>query len=465
MIDASWLNSVAPQLFAADRVVLVHGMKGDIMDALLAQAFDARTRARIAVVRPATPEYGTVHAKCTLTFCGDSGCRVLVHSANDIAADWLQRCQGAWCRDFPVKVGAGVRCDFEDMFVDYLDAVAAASGSAGEVVRGVVIPEVRKYDFRGAGCSLVASVPGKHGRQEVCSESRERYGLWRLRSVLEEEDIDESEPAAVAMQFSSLGSIQGKYLAADLKGALFASASRRPDRDAHGSGLVKPSDTLQLVFPTLSQIAGSNEGLEAGASLPVRAANVHRDHIADLLHGWRADGSRRSRAMPHIKSIVRYRRDRPTIVDWLYLGSANLSGAAWGRPRKGRAKAGCAEYLDVWSFELGVLLTSSRYQPQSFWIGAAAVPRGVAVGGAGASYAFEPLAVFQGRRRKGQLGRRQGEGGSVVVPLPLPYSLPPVRYGEGDVPWHVDVREGNGCGRWASQCAAALSRLGLDVQR
>lgn len=463
MIDVSWLNSVAPQLFTADHVILVHGMKGDIIETMLEQTFDARMRERITVVVPWTPEYGTVHAKCMLTFCGDAGCRVLIHSANDIAEDWLQRCQGAWQRDFPKKdasSGVGVdRCEFEDMLVHYLSAVGGTGGSAGKIVTDLVVPEVRKYDFSNAGCALVASVPGRHGQLQSSPATRNRYGLWRLREVLEEEPIDESEPAAVVVQFSSLGSIQPAYLDVDLKGTLFASASRRPKRAENAAGLVKASDTLQLVFPTLSEVASSNESLTAGGSLPVRAANVHRDHIAKLLHGWAASGSKRSRAMPHIKTLVRYRRERPAVVDWMYLGSANLSGAAWGRPRKGKAKAGGAEYLDVWSFELGVLYTPSRYCPPSFVIGTLLGPRNTLPRISGSSYSFETLAAFQGRS-----GEMLGRGGDAepIVSLPLPYELPPRLYARDDVPWHVDVGQDGRCGRGGARCTAALARLGIS---
>lgn len=203
MIDLPWLQSMAPALLAADRVVIVHGMQAEIVRGMAAAVFGVRTSARVVVVKPHTPEYGTVHAKAMLTFCGTAGCRMLIHTANDIAQDWMQRCQGGWQRDFPQKTGSdvgrgdSVACDFEKMLVHYLSAVGTAGGEAGGVMESLVIPEVRKYDFSGAGCALVPSVPGRHGHREASPASRNRYGLWRLRNILEQEEIDDSASAAV----------------------------------------------------------------------------------------------------------------------------------------------------------------------------------------------------------------------------------------------------------------------------
>lgn len=461
MIDLSWLQSMAPALLAADRVVIVHGMQPEMARGMVASVFGARASARVSIVSPRTPKYGTVHAKAMLTFCGTAGCRMLVHTANDIAQDWMQRCQGGWQRDFPQKPDGGASeggaagCEFEDMLVHYLSAVGAAGGEAGAVMQRLVIPEVRKYDFSGAGCALVASVPGRHGHREASPASRNRYGLWRLRDVLEREDIDDSVPASVVMQFSSLGSIHENYLNKDLKGALFACKSRRSMRAETAAGFVKGSDTLQLVLPTLSEVANSNESMAAGGSLPVRAANVHREHISELLHKWSAASSQRGGAMPHIKTIVRYRREQPERIEWMYLGSANLSGAAWGRPRKGKAKNDLAEYLDVWSFELGIALIPSRYKPPSFAIGLMSFSQPILPKRTGTRYCFQSLPAFQGRRNKLSASTTSAD---VVVPLPIPYLLPPVKYTEEDVPWHIDIGE-HGCrGRWQSRCAAAMRK-------
>eukprot|EP00173_Palmaria_palmata_P004989 Plantae.Rhodophyta-Palmaria_palmata.ctg7960.p1 GENE.Plantae.Rhodophyta-Palmaria_palmata.ctg7960~~Plantae.Rhodophyta-Palmaria_palmata.ctg7960.p1 ORF type:complete len:170 (+),score=22.01 Plantae.Rhodophyta-Palmaria_palmata.ctg7960:31-540(+) len=166
--------------------------------------------------------------------------------------------------------------------------------------------------------------------------------------------------------------------------------------------------------------------------------------------------------MPHMKSILRYSRKHPEVVDWMYIGSANLSGAAWGRPRKGGAKAGGSEYLDVWSFELGVLFTPSRYQPPSFVIGLMTRKREILPMAPSTLYTLHSLPDFQGRRCVEDSGSSSSKATKIVA-LPIPYALPPVKYTSDDVPWHVDVGQQGKCsGQWGKKCTAALARLGIS---
>lgn len=66
----------------------------------------------------------------------------------------------------------------------------------------------------------------------------------------------------------------------------------------------------------------------------------------------------RSRALPHIKTFVGWNATlrRPS---WMYLGSHNLSKAAWGQLQKGESQ------LHVRSYELGVLFLPEVMV--SFW--------------------------------------------------------------------------------------------------
>lgn len=162
--------------------------------------------------------------------------------------------------------------------------------------------------------------------------------------------------------------------------------------------------------------------------------NVHKKHVDSRLHKWDAVGSGRGRTMPHIKTVCRYRIRDPSRVDWLYLGSANLSSYAWGSPQKNNS---C---LAVQSFELGVLFLPSLYCKSTFSV-TASIPRGVSpvVAEERELFCFEAYRGFQ-KSRPSKLAETAVEGQCLTsVPLPIPYSLPPVKYDFSDVAWHVDA--------------------------
>lgn len=517
LMDISFLARHAPALFNADKVVLVHGMQpGQLESSHLAAVFDAETRRRITLVRPETPHYGTVHAKAMFTFCGEAGCRVLVHSANDIEEDWLCRAQGAWyvlfynfvyylasivaipvfledcssyevnkveeiarepspifCsvfsnlsawtlfrwRDFELKKPGDASTDFERSLVDYFCAISKGQNSCARELKSVAVPILQQYNFATAGCQLVTSVPGHHGRDG--KKDRKQYGLARLQALLSRECFssrarggDSSEKkVSVVMQFSSLGSISSKWIDDELHPALFSGVDRI------GKNNQRAGDKLEFMLPTLLQVAGSNESLAAGSSLPVRSANIHRDHIRDRLHSWCAERSGRERAMPHIKTIVRYDRDDPSCIDYVYLGSANLSGAAWGWVRKKGKKD---EHLHILSYEMGLLFTPETYCPPTFTLGK---PGGIAmrVPEAGPSVRHFRFRRVSGGEEWEALNCSARAVQSTCpseevcdVGIPLPYVLPPVPYEERDIPWHVDCGQAPSCNSLCRQLASLI---------
>jgi hypothetical protein len=146
--------------------------------------------------------------------------------------------------------------------------------------------------------------------------------------------------------------------------------------------------------------------------------------------------------MPHLKSYCRHSGGE---LAWLCTGSHNLSKTAWG-------KMNARGQLRVWNFELSVLLLPSReraYQ-RSRWRGfrcagvqAAAGPLpGVGLGTPVRFMAWQrgmgqAPSLQQSSDRLGSPESRGGTGGAdgrgsecstqpsvLVVPLPVPYSLP-----------------------------------------
>jgi tyrosyl-DNA phosphodiesterase 1 len=407
-------------------------MEASDMDRVLRSLFRPETRARICAVRPATPPYGTVHSKAVLTFCGSAGCRIFIHTANDDASDWELK-----------SAGSRRAAEFEKSLVDYAQQLGITGRVRASVVDSLV-SEISRYDFSDAGCALITSVPGKHA-----GPMRAKYGHLRLRTLLCAEDIDESsDDSSVVVQFSSLGSIQKKWLE-EFMLSLFASRSRTRAAGA-STRPGKASDRLEFVLPTMSNMANGIESWAAGRALPITGRNVHREHVLSRLHGWncpRASG--RSHAMPHVKSLLRYSRRCPDQLAWVVIGSANLSAAAWGAQRMSSGA------FDILSYEMGVLITPERYKLPTFHIG-------------------EPLHAMIGEMHSAPFTLRvasweaqaQFPAPALSVVAPIPFSIPPVPYEPHDVPWHIDPG-GPACdpatnGR--NRCTVALASL-MQAQR
>ena len=101
----------------------------------------------------------------------------------------------------------------------------------------------------------------------------------------------------------------------------------------------------------MSQVRDSLQGWVSSVSLFLSRATVQS------YSQWRRWSTRRSRveAMPHVKSYCRYAtRGGLACVSWWYIGSHNLSKAAWGEVQKG-GKQFC-----VRSYEMGVLFFPRR---------------------------------------------------------------------------------------------------------
>ena len=193
---------------------------------------------------------------------------------------------------------------------------------------------------------------------------------------------------------------------------------------------------------------------------------------------WGGEACGRQRAGPHIKTYCRFLPSGD--VAWLYVGSHNLSKAgecgclarcgagvcslgdaltrgapppllraetaapppspaAWGALQKKGAQLMCRSY------ELGVLLTpgmEAAYRA-SRWAGfscTAPAPTPAAAGGGGGGGGAPPPAVrFVAWQRGASQEAQAGADGTLRVPLPIPYSLPPRRYAAGDRPWMNDV--------------------------
>ncbi|CDF34084.1 unnamed protein product [Chondrus crispus] len=439
--DVSWMWEAAPALQTSRKVLIVHGETPEEERDWKSFINGVGASERVRFVRPRTPPYGTVHSKMFLQFF-PNGCRICIHTANMVPRDWYYKVQGAYVRDFPlINQGTDLSDSHvnmqsptdEDDFKTQLDRYfrhALVGDAKEEVTRSIA-----KYDFSSAGVALIASVPGVHK-----GPAKMHFGHARLRELLKSEAFTPEDSGSVAVcQFSSLGSIQQKWLEEEFKETLFSEAAGPSSQPANAH-----STEIKLVYPTAKQVQESIEGKVAGASIPVRGKNLHRGHIVNKLHRWQGKHSGYERAMPHIKTVLRYPVSRPQSPFWVFLGSFNLSVAAWGRMQGGKKGKKVWDRLNLLAYEVGVLFTAGLACPPNHSVDASIKY---------ARLTASEVAFWRQAKRDRRLNLRastfgesagqndnmpSNDGAKVVLNLPIPYQLPPAPYSDADTPWIVD---------------------------
>jgi tyrosyl-DNA phosphodiesterase-1 len=414
-------------------------------------------KGRFEVYLPVMPKFGTHHSKAVRASadCGgrlqfqraSDAClllmrqfliaypthlRVCIHTANLDEHDWTVMTQGAWMQDFPTKAqGAPETSEFETQLLSYFQATGWPGGNIGGPEGPLINREtLKKYDFSGARVRLAASVP--YGRP-FGPEATQLWGHLRMKQLLSSERFaPEFVSAPVVWQFSSLSGIcnttnNGQYNRETcLKWVHELDASFSAGRVAGEGGQLGQLGSAQnckFVWPTRQEVAECIEP-ETGGGMPsdyVNAVTKMDALLSERRCRWAAQAAGqahpegRQRVMPHIKTFLRHRGQH---IAWLYLGSSNLSRAAWGEfTGKGNAKQ-----FSMKSFELGVvfvpsLLTGINGNPEPLKLVTTVSAEAAAAGG------------LAGVTPDGR-----------YLALPVPYPLSPVPYQAHDVPWYTSGR-------------------------
>uniref|UniRef100_A0A0G4IFS1 Uncharacterized protein n=1 Tax=Chromera velia CCMP2878 TaxID=1169474 RepID=A0A0G4IFS1_9ALVE len=306
-------------------------------------------------------------------------------------------------------------------------------------------------------------------------------------------------------QFSSMGSLNEKWMA-DFCCAMRGNLNRSLGKtSASSSSPPGPPAPLSLVLPTVEDVRTSVEGWAAGESIPIPKKNWEgRPFLRSILCRWKDSGqgsshdsatgggreapslwSLRETAMPHIKTFGVFfrKRERDQTVpssltgvstsssssssssssappsassaessgrhsagvggSWVYVGSHNLSKAAWGELQLQGSQ------LFIRSFELGVF-----FSPSTLSIVEPCVRPSGCVNREGGTWGrFEwrlrsdavdasvspellPLKSVHSLQSDDHRAM-EGEGSETrVFFLPLPYPVPPSPYKSSDEPWN-----------------------------
>ncbi|XP_075085907.1 tyrosyl-DNA phosphodiesterase 1 isoform X1 [Nicotiana tabacum] len=410
MVDMDWLLSACPALKRIPNVLVIHGEGDGVMEHM------KRSKpANWILHKPSLPiAYGTHHSKAMILVY-PTGVRVIVHTANLIYVDWNNKSQGLWMQDFPWKDQNNLGKDggFENDLVDYLSVLKWPEFTVNIPAFGsckINSLFFKRFDYSSASVRLIASVPGYHS-----GPSLKKWGHMKLRTILQECTFSkEFQKSPLIYQFSSLGSLDEKWLA-----ELASSMSAGVSEDKKPLGIGEPL----IVWPSVEDVRCSLEGYAAGNAVPSPLKNVEKEFLKKYWARWKASHTGRCRAMPHIKTFLRYNGQS---LAWLLLTSSNLSKAAWGSLQKNNSQ------LMIRSYELGVLFLPSS------------VKRGCGFSCTDNGYSSEDeTSMHEGNRIKLVTLAWQGKGNddySEVLKLPVPYELPPKPYSAEDIPWSWDRR-------------------------
>lgn len=280
-----------------------------------------------------------------------------------------------------------------------------------------------QYDYGAINIEIVASVPGRYSLAHLSDDDSEIYGYGKLRQILQRNNLllDNSDGLEMYNVLAQVTSIAYPYAHDRNQAASMFSHLLAPlIFSQHGFHLVKPGQVacrdhqrdhnyrLQMVFPTVDEVANSNFGFMSGSAVHFKYTGslAHKNqfvqNIKPYLHRW--SGSRRpgvvtgrEQVTPHVKIYACDNADNWKSLRWMMVGSHNLSRQAWGDPDKRRTDPLDGSVYDVGSYELSV------------WIPGRLLP------------------VY---------GRNEGNGAVVR----LPFKVPPMKYGSEDQAWsgHFD---------------------------
>ncbi|GAB5593089.1 hypothetical protein Unana1_07989 [Umbelopsis nana] len=360
--------------------------------------------------------WGVHHSKCMVLFCQKdnvSYVKVAIVTANICRGDWNDMCQATYrTPKLYVKsttampgllIGSEHGSPFERDLIGYFRAY-------GMKVTEALCLKLQMYDFSCCKAVIVASVPGYHQGADV-----HKWGMKRLQDVLTKrvDIVPECQKQSIVLtQSSSVGKFTEKWyteqFAACMKSCRNAMACNIPQ--------------VKFIYPTMEEVFASFTGLESAGFLRMDSSTYEKLHswFPSYLCKWAGKSGGRERSMPHYKSYTRLRVNRdadtetgtggaeaPASIAWHLVTSANLSRAAWGDLQKN------ASQLHIRHYELGILIYPDLWEEQQTHI----------------------LASNHRNRRPKPPGFVAIHDGDTIVPVRIPYGLPPTNYTNGDHCW------------------------------
>lgn len=323
--------------------------------------------------------FGCHHAKVMLLFYKDKSMRVVVSTANLYQDDWDNRVQGIWVSErLPALPKGSTGENHGESVTNFRKDLVRFLTNYRNPSLQPYIDRIKMSDFSSIKVFLITSIPGAHQGDD--------HGHLRLGTLLKENSAQIDDKNPIIMQSSSLGNF-GPSAASYLTGEIVKSMSAYSPRVGGNQASIK------LIYPSLSNVKRSHDGIMGGGCLPyMRDAHNRQPWLNQHLYQWKCESRNCNRAMPHIKSYCRYTHEDG--VFWFVLTSANMSKSAWGVMKK--------KTLNINSYEVGV--------------------------------AFFPRVILDGKDVFPMNKAQQKDNTPIFK---MPYDLPPVPYERGDAPFCI----------------------------
>jgi len=328
MVELDWLL-MNYQITKTDKLPLVI-LHGEDNPSLLPDSLPDNIRA--ARIKSRYP-YGTHHTKMSVLLYEGGGVRVVVMTANLVGSDWENRTQGVWVSPLCPKLKQGETGESPTGF----------KASVLKYLKFYEVSAVKQFTDAISNCDMsqvnvffVSSVPGSHREADMS-----KYGHRQVGAILRKHATPASAPWPVTVQCSSIGSLgvdKDAWMARELCGSL-----------SNYQRSTTKTPKVHVIYPSHGDVMASYDGPLGGGCLPYSGlTNAKQPWLANHLCRWSAEGSSRTRAMPHIKTYTRLSEDGKEAAYFL-MTSSNLSKAAWGSVNK--AGNSCL----IMSYEAGVL--------------------------------------------------------------------------------------------------------------
>ena len=442
-IDLSYLLTACPDLKKAGELHIVHGMTAGHLENFNRDVKNEKLPNLKSVThKPLTKDFGVHHTKAFLLKYA-TGLRVVIYTANILPGDLNYKTQSLFYQDFPA-VPPGSRkiplvSPFEDNLATYLKALKLPVEVA-QAAKTIV----QQHDFSSARVHLIISTRGNQSlsrgsRGGESSHVVQPQGHMQLRQCVKDEYRNNNASTSrhkMVAQYSSLGRLDAEWL------KTFSESLNGGAASLNGH----PIDRLSLIWPTFEEVANSNEGLlAAGASLPHDKGTLEKEFMRRRYCRYGGEVVGRELACPHIKSYVCFDESTHDVL-WYSVASHNLSKAAWGEPKEGRTPNNGRpyQYLYIRSFELGVLMVPSleKVYRCSAWYGFSCTDDEGPVREHLGRYPVEESKMISEVKFVQWQHPEQKEAHflpsncpdkTLVVPLPIPYALPPHAYQVDDI--------------------------------
>lgn len=308
---------------------------------MLKEDFHGVSQARLCMPK-LKGAFSCQHSKLMLLFFPEH-VRIVVPSANLVDFDWGESGvmeNSVFIVDLPRHAESKQRTvdDLPD-FGQSLSTFLENQGVAADVREGLL-----NFDFAATKrLAFIHTSEGSHLNAEASDT-----GLPSLAAAVRRLGLDTSDDVQIDFAASSIGSLSDEFLNTIYEAAQGKDITMAATRERRKKQNPKVMENFRIYFPTINTVEASIGGTDNAGTICLSADYWKKDGFPQSV--FRDYVSKRQGLLSHNKLLfVRGKKNGKSIA-WVYAGSANCSGAAWGTLVTKGVKLNCNNW------EAGVLV-------------------------------------------------------------------------------------------------------------